>query len=119
MKLVRLLPLPFIAIILSCGKKAPPEPPVLNTNKEAPSGEGKAPARGSGGYLKTARGVALYWSFPIEVDYSEVYLGDKPLGRTTDFSFIYTGKLEKKITFKVVGYKNGKPVAEVLIEVNP
>ncbi len=48
-----------------------------------------------------------------------IYLEGTKLAETFENSFIYTGEVKKGLTFKVVGVKDGKPVAEVSIKVSP
>lgn len=109
-------------LLLACGKKAPPIPPQPPVQKTTPEVFSKNLSRGEGGYFIGDDGmVALYWSFPVKVDYSEILLGEKLIATSKGSTYIYPHPLEKgrRYTFKVVGIKGGKPVAEVVIEVSP
>jgi len=102
--------------IASCGRKAPPQPPL---EKQPGTSEAKKGLpRGSGGYIVSGKQIAIYWSFPVDVDYSVIYENGKKIAETKDFSIILKGGVRKGTTFKVVGYKGDKAVAVVLIKVN-
>lgn len=57
----------------------------------------------------------------MEVDYSVIRLNNKTVGSTEGITFLYPQPLEKgkTYTFRVLGVKGNKPVAEVEIKVSP
>jgi len=57
----------------------------------------------------------------VEVDYSVIRLNNKTVGSTEGITFLYPQQLEKgkTYTFRVLGVKGNKPVAEVEIKVSP
>ena len=116
-----LYPLVFAPLLISCGKKAPPVPPPPPAPPEHTVGKPKI-LKGEGGYFIGDDGIAaLYWSFPVKVDYAQILLGEKLIATTGGSTYIYPHPLEggKTYTFKVVGIRGGKPVVEVDIEVSP
>jgi len=127
-----LLPLSGVLLLLfsSCGKKGPPSPPPMSQQVQSVGGvKGTSNSRsaialvkGEGGYFVGDGGiVALYWSFPLKVDYSQILLGDKRIATVEGSTYIYPRPLEggKRYTFRVVGIRGNRPVAEVVIEVTP
>ena len=125
MNFKELLPLSGVLLLLiACGKKAPHEPPPkpVMAKPSAPNKKSPSLLRGEGGYFVGDEGiVALYWSFPIEVDYSKVLLGNKTVATVRGSTYIYPHPLErgKSYTFRVIGIKGNREVAQVVIEVSP
>lgn len=119
----------FIPFLLSltlvgCGKKAPPQPPPPppKAGSLSPNGTGEQkPLPGRGGYFVGDGGyLSLYWSFPVKVDYSVILFDGKKIATTKGWNYLYPKPLErgKTYTFEVVGIKEGKPVAKVVITVS-
>ena len=109
----------FLILLASCGKKAPPVPPPPPPKPAAVSKP--SILKGYGGYKIGDEGfAALYWDFPLKVDYSEIYLNGKKIATVKGYTYLYPKPLVKgKIyTFKVIGFVKGKPKAEVEIKVN-
>lgn len=105
--------------LVSCGKKGPPSPPPP-PQKVKPSSN--KPVKGFIGYQMGDDGyIALYWDFPVKVDLYELYLNGKKIATLKGSIYLYPKPLEKgkSYTFKVVGYKGGKPVAQTEIKVSP
>ncbi|HIC09484.1 MAG TPA: hypothetical protein EYO62_05485 [Aquificales bacterium] len=114
----------FSLFLISCGKKSAPIPPPSDKVvkvKSLSSAENKALSKGKGGFLIGDSGVVvLYWSFPIKVDYSVIFLNGREIATTPEWNYLYPKPLErgKTYTFKVVGIKKDKPVAETIIKVS-
>ena len=119
----RLIFIVFLLFLISCGKKSAPIPPPSLENVKMPalSSTNRVSIKGKGGFLIGDSGVAvLYWSFPVKVDYSIIFLGRKKIAVTKDWNYLYPKPLEegRVYPFKVVGVKNGKPIAEAVIKVS-
>jgi len=121
---MRLFLLGFVLFILfgltACGHKKPPEPFPPPQKNFKHTGNTSTSLKGVGGYFIGDDGfVILYWDFPIKVDLFEVYKGSKLIGKVKDYTFLVKEPIKKSTVFKVVAYKDKKPVGEVLIRVNP
>jgi len=121
---MRLFPLWFVLLIFfgltGCGHKKPPEPfPPPQANFK-PNGNASTFTKGVGGYFIGDDGfVILYWDFPVKADLFEVYKGSQLVGKTANYNFLVKEPVKKSTVFKVVAYKDKKPVGEVFIRVNP
>jgi len=116
----KVLPLVLLLLLTSCGRKTAPIPPPEIMQKNTSSKVSKNLIKGQGGYLIGDEGIAvIYWSFPNNVDYSSIYLNGKKLTDTKDFNYLYPYPLKKgKVyTFKVLGIKDKRPTAQVVIKV--
>ncbi len=112
-----------VFFLVACGKKKPPEPPPPPSPPKAasyPTSQRVVLPKGKGGYFVGDGGFpVLYWSFPSDADYTVVYLDGKPVARVEGYTYLYPKKVKEKKVFRMVGYKNGKPVGEVFIGVLP
>ena len=122
----------FVSVLIfsffGCGRKAPPKvpknyifPPEAE-KKIKPKRVGKSElAKGRGGYFIGNSGFAvLYWDFPVKVDRVELYKNGKliaTLEGTNTFADT-TSKVREGTLYRIVGIKNGKPVAEVVIKIH-
>ena len=122
-----LLPLGIVFFTSSCGKKAPPQPPTAEPISQT-TRKVSSILSGKGGYLLSSNGVALYWSFPVAVDYSRILMCGSPptdknckvvATKVVGYSFLYPVGIKEKTVFRVLGIKGGKTVAEAVIEVKP
>jgi hypothetical protein len=110
----------FAVLLIACGKRGDIYPPPPPPPEGASLSKKQLLAVGKIGYVIGDDNLAvLYWEFPFEYDYAEVYLNGKKIATVKGFSYIYPHPLEKdkQYLFKVLVYKNGKPkgVADIKI----
>ncbi len=122
----------FVSVLIfsffGCGRKAPPKvpenyifPPKGETKREHSKVEKNTAPKGVGGYFVGNSGFAvLYWDFPVKVDRVEIYKNGKliaTLEGTNTFADT-TSKVKEGTLYRIVGIRNGKPVAEVVIKIH-
>jgi len=114
----KFLLIPLAILSVSCGHKKPISPPPPPGGKNLTHSIESSLLRGKGGYFVGDNGyIILYWDFPIKVELSKVYLNNTLLGKTDGNTFLVREKIKPPVTFKVVGIKENKPIAEVFIKV--
>jgi len=115
----KFLLIPLAILSVSCGHKkpiSPPSPPPVG--KKLTHSIESSLLQGKGGYFVGDDGyIILYWDFPIKVELSKVYLNNSLLGKTDKNTFLVRKEIKPPATFKVVGIRENKPVAEVFIKV--
>jgi len=110
-----------LSLVLSCGKKAPPQPPP-EVSKSSYGVRKEILTEGEGGYFIGGDGiVALYWDFPVKVQHFEVYLFGKKIALTEDNFFVYPKPLKrgKRYLFTIWAIEGKKRIGKVEIEVKP
>ncbi|HID79240.1 MAG TPA: hypothetical protein EYH48_02120 [Aquifex aeolicus] len=118
---MRILFLHFLGtlFVLSCGKKAPPQPPPA-VSETSHGVKKETITEGEGGYFIGDDGiVTLYWDFPVRVQLFEIYLLGKKVALTGDNFFVYPTPLKKgeSYLFTIWAIKGGKRIGKVEIEV--
>ena len=106
----------FILSLVGCGHKKAINPPPPPTNSNPP--HLVYLPQGEGGYFIGDDGyIILYWDFPVKVEISEIFLNRTLIGKTKANTFLVKDKVRIPATFRVIGLKGDKKVAEVLIKV--
>ena len=110
--------IPLAILFVGCGHKKPISPPSPPVGKKLTHTIEGSLLQGKGGYFVGDDGyIILYWDFPIKVELSKVYLNNTLLGKTDENTFLVRKEIKPPATFRVVGIRENKPVAEVFIKV--